>query len=263
MGYPDLGGRALFAMPSATKKRPLLELEPGEGKALEMSETSKKEVREGSEEQEGKYQKTTSRKRSAKGARNTKAPMDGESCSCGAKKGAKCACDGGCGYSKKMDSALTPQEYLAACDLRIQNKPRSYIRSRLDSQARLDLKCGNDAIREGQKCTKGVATKAKTSRPSIRAGAGKGAKYGALIGGGLGLIRGAVGGALTEPENYGGAGARARNALMGAAGGTLFGAAGGALQGTILGGTINAARKISSSSRTRKTDSIWAAGFEP
>ncbi|MFN9914267.1 MAG: hypothetical protein ACK53L_16885, partial [Pirellulaceae bacterium] len=46
--------------------------------------------------------------------------------SCGAAKGKKCSCDGGCGsgYAKKMDrnDALTPQEYLAACELGIQGR---------------------------------------------------------------------------------------------------------------------------------------------
>jgi hypothetical protein len=144
--------------------------------------TPKEEVREGQEmegpdddEQEmdsasGKA-KSHSRKRSAKGAKNTKAPMDAE-CGCGGRKG-KAACDGSCGkamkdgsYAKKMDrvDALTPQEYLAACDLGIQGRSRSYIRSRLDaainltpSTVRNDLKCGKGAISEGEKCTKGAA----------------------------------------------------------------------------------------------------------
>jgi len=125
--------------------------------------------------------KRHSRKRSAKNAHNTKAPMDGgmygrkpmdggmygkkpmdgEGCGCdGAKKGRKASCDGGCGgYAKKMD-ALTPQEYLAACDLGIQGRSRAYIRARLDSAARVDLKCGKGAISEGEKCTKGTAQKA-------------------------------------------------------------------------------------------------------
>ncbi len=107
--------------------------------------------------------KRHSRKRSAKNAHNTKAPMDGD-CGCKAKdpKG-KASCDGSCGgYAKKTDrnDALTPQEYLKACELGIHNRSRAYIRARLDSAARLDLKCGAGAISEGEKCTKGTAQKA-------------------------------------------------------------------------------------------------------
>jgi hypothetical protein len=122
----------------------------------------------------------TNRKRSAKNAHNTKAPMDGqplllldkESCGC-MSKGRKGKCDGSCGkaikdggYAKKMD-ALTPQEYLAACELGIQGRSRPYIRSRFDTAERLDLKCGRGAISEGEKCTKGAAQKAGSR---VRAG---------------------------------------------------------------------------------------------
>jgi hypothetical protein len=55
------------------------------------------------------------------------------------------------------NDALTPQEYLAACDLGIQGRSRSYIRARLDAAARLDLKCGNSSISEGEKCHVGAA----------------------------------------------------------------------------------------------------------
>ena len=91
---------------------------------------------------------STSRKRSAKGAKNTKAPMDGgmygkkpmdTECGCKGKKGGKC--EGSCGSMKKdrADAALTPHEYLNACDLGIQDRSRSYIRARLDAAERLGL----------------------------------------------------------------------------------------------------------------------------
>lgn len=145
-------------MPSHMKKRRPMEAEPGEGKAHEMKESPEEEVREGSESEEGHYGKTN-RKRSAKGAKKTKAPMDGEGCGCGGKKGA--TCDGNCGSSmKKRSDALTPQEYLAACDLGIQGRNRSYIRARLDTAQRLDLKCGKGSISQGEKCHKGPAQKA-------------------------------------------------------------------------------------------------------
>jgi hypothetical protein len=158
-------------MPAA-KKRPPLELEPGEGKAHEMGETPAEEVREGSEPDDAPKAKH-SRKRSAKNAKHTtpaadgygmKQPMDAE-CGCGG----KASCDGNCGgYGKKMDrnDALSPQEYLAACDLGIQHRSRAYIRARLDAAERLDLKCGKGSISAGEKCTKGAAQSA--SQPTLR-----------------------------------------------------------------------------------------------
>ena len=159
-------------MPAATKKRPPMEMEPGEGKAPESAESAAEETREGAEPDDAPKAKTN-RKRSAKNAKATKAPMDSD-CSCGAAKGKKCSCDGGCGsgYAKKMDrnDALTPQEYLAACDLGIQGRSRSYIRARLDAAARLDLKCGKGAISQGEKCSKGAAAKANGPNAVVQAG---------------------------------------------------------------------------------------------
>jgi hypothetical protein len=146
-------------MPAATKKRPPLEMEPGEGKAHEKAESKSEELREGAEPDDmPKGKGGTNRKRSAKGAKNTKAPMDGD-CGCGGKKGA--SCDGNCGsYAKKdRNDSLTPQEYLTACELGIQNRSRTYIRARLDATERLDLKCGKGSISEGEKCHVGPAQK--------------------------------------------------------------------------------------------------------
>ena len=125
------------------------------------------EEQEGPEGEEMDGDKSHSRKRSAKGAKNTKPAMDGGTygkkpmdgdCGC-MSKGRKGKCDGSCGKKMDRNDALTPQEYLAACELGIQGRSRSYIRARLDSAARLDLKCGNGAISEGEKCTKGTAQK--------------------------------------------------------------------------------------------------------
>jgi len=157
------------------KKRPPMEMEAGPD-----------EIREGEDDQEMPMPKgKTNRKRSAKGAKQTKAPMDGgmygkkpmdggmygkkpmdgEGCGCGGRKG-KGKCDGNCGKKMDRNDALTPQEYLAACDLGIQGRSRSYIRARLDAAERLDLKCGKGAISQGEKCTKGPAQKVD---PKIRA----------------------------------------------------------------------------------------------
>lgn len=156
-------------MATPTKKRPSMEPEAGETKAHEMGESAEEETREGAEAEEQKpaLKAKHSRKRGAKNAKNTKAPLDSD-CGCGGKKGS--SCDGNCGgYAKKMDrnDALTPQEYLKACELGIQNRSRAYIRARLDSSARLDLKCGAGSISEGEKCTKGTAQKAGSR---VRAG---------------------------------------------------------------------------------------------
>ena len=156
-------------MPAVAKKSSVYR----EGRAdknkpsIETEIKPKGEEEEGMEGEEMDAAKSHSRKRSAKGAKQTKAPMDGmyskkpmdgEGCGCMG-KGRKGKCDGNCG--KKMDraDALTPQEYLAACDFGIQGRSRSYIRARLDAAERLDLKCGNGAISEGEKCTKGTAQK--------------------------------------------------------------------------------------------------------
>jgi hypothetical protein len=81
-----------------------------------------------------------------------KKPMDGEGCSCGRRKS---KCDGSCGKKMDRNDALSPQEYLAACELGIHNRPRPYIRARLDATERLDKKCGASAIPDNKKCTKG------------------------------------------------------------------------------------------------------------
>lgn len=173
-------------MPAATKKSPPMELEPGEGKAHESAESSAEETREGSEPDDAPKAQAN-RKRSAKGAKATKAPMDSD-CGCGGKKGA--SCDGGCGgYAKKMDrnDALTPQEYLAACDLGIQGRSRSYIRARLDAAERLDKKCGASGIADNKKCR----VNAGGAPSSLGSGTGGSALGNALkiaaVGAGVGL----------------------------------------------------------------------------
>lgn len=59
--------------------------------------------------------------------------------------------------SMDRDDALTPQEYLDACDLGIQSQSRSYIRAHLDAAQRIDQKCGNSGIAKGKQCRKGGA----------------------------------------------------------------------------------------------------------
>jgi hypothetical protein len=160
-------------MPATTARKGSAAYEKGirEGQAMasraRRSTAPEPEETEEEGEEEEMDMASTSRKRSAKNANNTKAPMDGGmygkkpmdgECGCKGKKGGKC--DGSCGGTmrKRGDAALTPHEYLDACDLGIQDRSRSYIRARLDAAERLDLKCGKGAISKGEKCTKGAAT---------------------------------------------------------------------------------------------------------
>jgi hypothetical protein len=162
-------------MPATTARKGSAAYEAGirEGRAMSAKARRAPEESEEPENEEemdmdmGK--KPHSRKRSAKNANNTKAPMDGGmygkkpmdgECGCKGKKGAKC--DGSCGGAmrKRGDAALTPHEYLDACDSGIQDRSRSYIRARLDAAERLDLKCGKGSISKGEKCTKGAAQEA-------------------------------------------------------------------------------------------------------
>ena len=126
------------------------------------------------------------------------------------------------GVADKND-ALTPQEYLAACDLGIQGRNRSYIRARLDAKTksgRPGKKCGNTYIPATSQCNlgRGPANKkgqkktywGKSKDPaSLRRGLMVGARIGAGVGGaigaqravlqgegGFGIISGAVGGML-------------------------------------------------------------------
>jgi hypothetical protein len=82
------------------------------------------------------------------------------------------------------EDALTTKEYLAACDLGVEHKSRTYIRARLDASAeRADQKCGNSGIAKGKKCRKGGMMGAPGSRK-------RSTVKGALIGAALGAVTG-------------------------------------------------------------------------
>ena len=66
-------------------------------------------------------------------------------------------------------------------------------RARLDASKRLDLKCGKGAISEGEKCTKGPATRVQPKKPTNRGSAGK-----AIA---IGLTAGVVGAALLHKSS--------------------------------------------------------------
>jgi hypothetical protein len=193
-------------MPATTARKGSAAYEAGirEGRAMSAKARRSPEESEELENEEemdmdmGK--KPHSRKRSAKNANNTKAPMDGGmygkkpmdgECGCKGKKGGKC--DGSCGGAmrKRGDAALTPHEYLDACDLGIQDRSRSYIRARLDAAERLDLKCGKGAISKGEKCTKGAATTVDPKAP----GKGKGMGTALKVAAGIALVGAAAYGA--------------------------------------------------------------------
>jgi hypothetical protein len=161
-----------------------------EGRAMAARSRNPEASEPEEEEEEMDMAASHSRKRSAKGAKNTKPakdggtygkkPMDAE-CGCG-RKG---KCDGNCGSMRKRSDSLTPLEYLDACELGIQDRSTTYIRARLDAAERLDLKCGKGAISEGEKCTKGAAQKVqpKQGKKFRNSGAKKALITGAAIGG--------------------------------------------------------------------------------
>jgi hypothetical protein len=189
-------------MPATARRSKSEAYEKGirEGKAMASRARNMEPEEEGEEEEEEEMdmamQPGHSRKRGAKGAKHTKPaadgygmkkPMDAE-CGCKGKKGAKC--DGNCGSMRKRSDALTPLEYLDACELGIQDRSPTYIRARLDAAERLDLKCGNGSISEGEKCTKGAAQRVQ---PQQRGGSKvRGLKTAAKIAGAAALIGGAA-----------------------------------------------------------------------
>ena len=245
-------------MPATTARKGSAAYEKGirEGQAMasraRRSTAPEPEETEEEGEEEEMDMASTNRKRSAKGAKNTKAPMDGgmygkkpmdAECGCSGKKGGKC--DGNCGGAmrKRGDAALTPHEYLGACDLGIQDRGRSYIRARLDAAERLDLKCGKGAISKGEKCTKGAATAVNPNAPQgvsritltgketgifSRERIKREGYYGSQLGGDpfsrKSQAKRAVGG----------------NAAVGAVAGALLGGPKGALIGAALGGAAGA-----------------------
>jgi hypothetical protein len=228
-----------------------------------------------------------------------KKPMDAE-CGCGKKKGRKC--DGSCGSMRKRSDSLTPQEYLTACEMGIQDRGATYIRARLDvAEARNDLKCGKGAISEGEKCTKGPATKVRPKKP--KSGLRQAASSVAVLGG-LALQAGATGVGLGKSLSGDTAGAARAFQIAGAGQAlTAAGARGMGLKkeskqilanaalsvgaatmlreaktGEIASGlrrgrtalqtrrrrrSLERAFRKPSAIRPSRRDSIWAEGFEP
>lgn len=116
------------------------------------------------------------------------APHGKKPCAACRKKGKKkgsCGCSGAADKGK-MDAALTPQEYLDACDLGIQRRSPAYIRARLDAAGQ-GQKCGNGYIGRGKKCNVGGGggLKSQTEPQINKAGvrAGRALRVAAAIGG--------------------------------------------------------------------------------
>lgn len=194
--------RAVHAL--AMRARPRLDSdstkkhEGPEGAMHEAREGPEEETREGAADGppgRKRFKKgaegSPNRKRRAKGSENTgPAVKDAEgSCGCGKAGG---TCDGNCSgkAGAKRGDALTAPEYLAACDLGIQARSRTYIRARLDAAAaRQDLKCGKGSISKGEKCSKGAATAPSFNEKRVAQGgfswgkATKAEKAGAAVGG--------------------------------------------------------------------------------
>lgn len=114
--------------------------------------------------------------------------MGKKPCAACAKKGKK---KGSCGCDKggKMDAALTPMEYLDACDLGIQNRSRAYVRGVLG--VREDKKCGASGIAEGKKCNKGVVGTVKSAlgNENVQTGLKVAAVAGGIAAGTVGAMK--------------------------------------------------------------------------
>lgn len=171
--------------------------EGAEGAMHEAREGPEEETREGAADGQAPGRRKRAfggpdRKRRAKGSEKTGPAMkDAASggCGCSGKAG---TCDGNCSgkAGAKRGDALTAPEYLAACDLGIQDRSRTYIRARLDAAAaRQDLKCGRGSISKGEKCTKGAA-QAVQAGPS---GAGRPGKFGKQSAGRVAQVVGIAG----------------------------------------------------------------------
>ena len=175
------------------------------------------------------------------------------------KKKGGCSCGGTCSGCKKKgrlsrqspssdmdrDDALSPTEYLAACDLGIQGRSRPYIRARLDAATQLEE--GYIEEREDQKCGKsGIGKGKKCKKPQTAVG------LGARIGGGIGATAGGLRGA-----QYGFFGSRksgfgAGKTAAWTAAGSGAGAAVNGLMGAGLGAGIGAIVRASRDKDTKK-----------
>lgn len=191
-------------------------------------ESAAEEVREGAAsspaEEKGERHMNKRRRGRMAGKERMMNREQGDSCGgkCSACKAGK-PCSGmkkdGAGCGMKRGDALTPQEYLKACDLGIEGRSREYIRARLDAaQARADKKCGKSGVAPGKKCSKPTST--------------QGIERALKVGGVVGAV-GALGAGVYQASrgNYKGA----HNAFAASHGFSALGATGLALEGKRTG----------------------------
>lgn len=182
---------------------------------------------------------------------------------CGKGK-AKCSkCSHEKAESMKEDG-LSADEYLAACELRIQNQSRTYIRARLDAAGMRTkgkgVKCGNSYISQGEKCGSDgpaprILGKGKenvfNANNSIRGSAALGAKRNR----GTSVVAGVLGAGL----GYMASGGSIKGALAGGA----LNAAVPQVVGALVGGAATAgAKTVRAFNRRRKNVNKWAEGME-
>jgi len=143
----------------AKEKKEEKEVREGESDKKDMKMSKKKgkkdtEIIPGGEGSEGVTKANDPRKKGAPALddENTDACMKKD------KKGGK-----DCGCTHKNDS-LTPQEYIQACDLGIQDRSRAYIRARLDAGKGTGKKCGASHIPAKATCTKGAGGKSGSKK---------------------------------------------------------------------------------------------------
>lgn len=135
-------------MPASAYKSGVREGADRKPRVMKQKEEPEMQEEQNEMEEDMEMMPPKSRKRSAKGAKETKPAMDGTKSGCSCDGPGPCKCKKGrkdMGCSKRGD-ALTPRT------------------------VRVDLKCGKGAISKGEKCTKGPATQAKGPSAMVRAG---------------------------------------------------------------------------------------------
>lgn len=159
-------------------------------KGKKVKETKDTEIIEGGKGSEGVTKMNDPRKKGMPS-------LDDENTDACMKKDKKGGKDCGC---KHKNDALTPQEYLAACEGGYQDRSRTYIRARLDAGAGTGKKCGNSHIPKQATCSKGAGGEKKKESlgTKFKRGAEAAATAGAIANmakSGYQLSKGNIGGA--------------------------------------------------------------------
>jgi hypothetical protein len=183
----------------------------------------------------------------ARDGNKMKKPMDGEPCNCGKGKGlcdgsckqendAEYGCSGTCGSNgkacktKKMSDgdcsmkpqrsdSLTAREYFTACELGIEDRPKAYIRARLDAVSK-GKKCGGGWTSQQNQCRQGPGAQASKpnrgsqGRKNLESAAITAGSVGSIVSNTLGVYNLVKGNVKAAGRSFGAAGAF--NALEGA-----------------------------------------------